>query len=913
MKFLRIHPTLAVGCLLASVFSAGSATIESDVCVYGGTSGGVTAAVAAARLGKSVTLITVNNHLGGMTSGGLGVTDIGSLGSGYIGGLAGEFYLRVGQAYGLGTKKYYFEPRVAENVFWQMAAQAGVTVYTNQHLISVTKTGQVITAVQMSDGSIYKAREYIDTTYEGDLMAMAGVTFTVGREGTNAYAENAAGIKSPGGSYNYDPYLVAGNTNSGLLPLVQAGGAGTVGQGDAKVQVYNYRLCLTRNPTNQIAIAAPTGYSESQYELVRRYIAARVAADGGVQLDQIINVQTNLVPNGKTDINANGELSTDYVGYNFTYPTNTFAGREVIRQAHEDFIRGLLTFLATSTNVPLNIRTQMQSWQLAKDEFVDTGGWPHQMYVREARRMVSDYVMIQQDTDGRRFAADPVGLAAYGTDCHPLQRLAVSGLTRQEGSLFGTVPYPYGISYRSIIPSSNQCQNVFCVFALSASHVAFASIRMEPVLMILGQSAGTAASFAIDDNVPVAKLNYAKLSAQLRADGQVLSWSAASAQTNGYILDQGGPGTANTTGWTAGANAGGWNADYWHDGNAGKGTKWVRYTPTLATNGTYEVYAWWVADPNRATNTPYDIVHAAGTNRVLVNQQSSSGGWYRLITTNFNAGSGGYVMIRNDNTTGYVIADGVRFLPIGGAAQGPLPQVEIVASDPAAGEFGPTPGRVSIVRGDTNLSSLTVSLNISGTATGGVDYVLLPTNINLAAGSIATNLVVMPIPNDIPQGDRAVLFTLLPSAGYNLTSLSNATIVIHDRPIDAWRLANFSAPQLTNPAISGDLADPDQDRVVNLMEYAMGLPPLSVNVNPFHPTVVNGRFTMSYTQSKTATDVSVVVEQSNDLVNWNSGPAYVETVSVVDQGASWLTTVRLATATGAAATGYLRLRVTRLP
>jgi hypothetical protein len=891
--------------------------IDSEICVYGGTSGGVSAAVTAARLGKSVALVTYNNHVGGMSSGGLGVTDRGNTSS--IGGIAAEFYRRVGQAYGSASPVYFFEPHVAEQTFWQMLSEAGVPVYTNQLLAAATMASLTITQITMTDGTIYRAKEFIDTTYEGDLMALAGVTFTVGREATTNYNESEAGIQNPGGSYNYDPYVIAGNTNSGLLPFVQPGSPGTVGQGDSKVQTYNFRLCLTQNSTNMIPIAPPASYSEAQYELFRRYIAARVAKNGSAHLNEVMDVQT-IIPNGKTDINARDELSTDYIGYNYTYPTNSCTGRQVIRQAHEDYIRGLLYFYATSTNVPANLNAEAQSWGLAKDEFQDTGGWPHQMYVREARRMVSDYVMIQQDAVGTRSAPDPIALASYALDSHPVARLAVGGYARWEGGgISGTPPYPFGISYRSIIPRVGQCQNLFCTFALSASHVGFAPVRMEPVFMMTSQSAATAAAFAIDDNVPVQQLNYQKLSAGLRADGQLLTWAASNGNTNGIILDQGGPGTTystNPNGWSAGANAGGWNGDYWHDGNTGKGSKWITYTPTLPTNGTYEVDAWWVSNPNRANNTPYNIVHAAGTTRGLVNQQNDSGGWYKLLTTNFNAGTGSSVTISNIGTTGYVIADGVRWLPVGSIAPpAPPPTIEIVASDAVACEFGTNTARFSFVRsGDTNLLPLTVNYTISGTATNGVDYATLPSSVTLAAGAIATNLIVTPIPDNLPEGDCAVTLTLLLSSGYTLTTISNATVIIHDRPIDAWRLANFTTTELADPSISGDLADPDHDGLSNLMEYALGLLPKDATAasRPY-ASIVGGYLTLTYTRAKAATDVSLVVEQSNDLVNWQSSSNQMRQLSLTDQGATQLITVQAATPVSSNASSFVRLRVARLP
>ena len=320
---------------VAGRVSAAPVVVDTDICVYGGTSGGVAAAVAAARLGKSVALVSLNKHLGGMTASGLGVTDIGPGNDyGYVGGISREFYQRVGTAYGSSNLVIWFEPHVAELVFWQMTTNAGVTVFTNQLLASATLVSNRITQITMQDGTVFRAREFIDTTYEGDLMAAAGVTFTWGREGVSVYNESLAGIRSAGGTYNYDPYVVPGNPASGLLPLVNTNTVGAFGEGDLRLQSYNFRLCLTQNATNKIPITPPLGYNEAKYELVRRYIAARVAAGDSIALNKLIDVQT-IIPNGKTDINANGELSTDYVGYNYTPAaerTSTRAGQRGSRR-----------------------------------------------------------------------------------------------------------------------------------------------------------------------------------------------------------------------------------------------------------------------------------------------------------------------------------------------------------------------------------------------------------------------------------------------------------------------------------------------------------------------------------------------------------------------------------------------------
>ncbi|MFO1487050.1 MAG: FAD-dependent oxidoreductase [Verrucomicrobiota bacterium] len=901
-----------VACLLLVSPPVFAGVVESDVCVYGGTSGGVVAAVAAARLGKSVSLISLNSHVGGMTASGLGVTDIGPGNDlSYLGGISREFYQRVGAAYGSSSPVIWFEPHVAETVFNQMLAGAGVSLYTNGLLASATQVSNRLTQITLADGSVFRAKQFIDTTYEGDLMAAAGVTFTWGREAVTNYNESLAGIRSLGGTYNYDPYVVPGNPASGLLPLVQTNTGGSVGDGDRRLQAFNYRLCLTQNATNKLAITAPTNYSAANYELVRRYVTNRLAVDGSVSLSSLIHIQ-QIIPNGKTDINANGELSTDYVGYNYTWATNTYAGREVIRAAHENYIRGLLYFYATSPNIPPNLNTEAQSWGLAKDEFTDNGGWPWQIYVREARRMVGAYVMTQSNCESRVIAPDSICLARYNIDSHGVQRLASGNVSRWEGSIGGTPPYPYPISYRSIIPRSNECQNVFCTFALSASHVAFASCRMEPVFMMTSQAAGTAAAFAIDDGVAVQALNYAKLAAQLRADGQLLDWAVVNSLTNGIILDETDLGTSNSGGWTSGANAGGWNGDYLLDGiGVNKPVRWLRYMPSLPTNGTYEVHAWWVESSNRATNTPFDIIHAGGTNRFLVNQRLASGGWFKLMTTNFNVGQGHGVIIRNDGTAtnNYVVADGIRFLPVGNAVPPPPPPViEVVASDAVAGEFQTNPARVTFVRsGDTN-PAVTIGFSVTGSAVSGADYLSFPTSLTLSSNQTATNLLVTPLADSLVEGDETVTVTLAGSAAYTRTSLSNATVKLRDRPLDEWRKNHFTLAELGNSAVSGDSATPAGDGVPNLLKYALGLSPKVSQTSPLVAGTADGRFTLTYSRARAASDVRLNFLWSTNLSDWTTNSPLV-LLSSADQVTNELITLR---GTNAATAGFIKAKAEKL-
>jgi hypothetical protein len=333
------------------------------------------------------------------------------------------------------------------------------------------------------------------------------------------------------------------------------------------------------------------------------------------------------------------------------------------------------------------------------------------------------------------------------------------------------------------------------------------------------------------------------------------------------------------------------------------------------------VDAWWVPASNRATNAPYDIVHAAGTTRVLVNQVNNNNGWFKLLTTNFNAGTGSSVTLRNDNTLidsthGYVSADAVRWLPVGSTAPPPPPPtVDLVASDAAACEFGTNTARFSLVRsGDTNLLALTLNYTVSGTAVSGVDYAPLPGSITIPAGALATNIVVAPLGSNLASNQATVTLTLVPSANFTGTSLSNATIVILDRPINVWRRASFTPAELADPSTSGDLADPDHDGLSNLMEYALGLPPKDpTTANRPHASVATGYLTLTYTRAKAAADVSLVVEQSNDLATWHSGTNYVQQVSVVDQGSTQLITMQTLVPVGASAANFVRLHATRLP
>ena len=507
--------------LLAWSRCLGHEIVNSDLCVFGATSAGVIAAVEAAHQGLKVVLVESSDHLGGMTTGGLGQTDIGNKAA--IGGLARKFYKKVGQSYGT-NEAWKFEPHVAEAVFREMLRESGVHVYLDHRLVAVSTSQSRIHSVSTQDSAIFQARVFIDASYEGDLMAKAGVSYTVGREANATYHETLDGIRAMTPKHQFsvtvDPYVHAGDPASGLLPFIQDQPLGEAGQGDHSVQAYNFRLCLTQNPTNKLPITPPANYDPAQFELLARYVEALTVAGKSVSLGQFMDL--NRVPNGKTDVNNNGGFSTDFIGGNAGYANGSYPERERICRAHEDYTRGFLYFLATSPRLSASLRGEMQSWGLCKDEFTNDAGWPTQLYIREARRMIADYVMTEHNCRDSTIVPDPVGLAAYTMDSHNCRRIVRNWRVENEGDVqVGGFP-PYQISYRSITPRQSECENLLVPVCLSASHMAYGSIRMEPVFMVLGQSAAIAAGLALEENIAVQKINYAKLRARLLMAGQVL-------------------------------------------------------------------------------------------------------------------------------------------------------------------------------------------------------------------------------------------------------------------------------------------------------------------------------------------------------------------------------------------------------
>ncbi|HZK64564.1 MAG TPA: FAD-dependent oxidoreductase [Puia sp.] len=489
-----------------------------DICIYGSTSGGVMAAYTAAKMGKKVLLVTPDKHPGGITSGGLGMTDIGNKSA--ITGVARDFYRRIGAHYGK-PEQWVFEPHVAEALFQNYLRLGKVEVWYRQGLLTVVRDKQKIQSITTGSTEkteagqrLVKAAVFIDCSYEGDLMAKAGVSYTVGREPNSLYHETYNGVQLldkhqfPDG---VDPYIIPGNSGSGLLWGISPESLSPAGTGDKKIQAYNFRICLTDSAENRISISRPEGYDSTWYSLLLRYLLKKNPA---TLEDGVLNI--NLMPGRKTDINNNGPFSTDMIGMNYAYPEGSMETRKEITRQHELYSRGLLYFLGHDERVPMQLRNEMLRWGYPKDEYTDNDHWSPQLYIREARRMIGEYVMTQANCTGAEKVADGIGMAAYTMDSHNCERIVVHGMVKNEGDVqIGGFP-PYPISYRAIIPKSGECNNLLVPVCLSASHIAYGSIRMEPVFMVLGQSAAVAAVLAVNQHLPVQQVKVQDIRKRLK-------------------------------------------------------------------------------------------------------------------------------------------------------------------------------------------------------------------------------------------------------------------------------------------------------------------------------------------------------------------------------------------------------------
>nr|WP_299384182.1 FAD-dependent oxidoreductase [Allomuricauda sp.] len=569
MKLVRIFK-LKFSLLFTIALMCNCVTVEdkntADVIVYGGTSAGIAAAIQTARLGKSVILIEPTNRLGGLTTGGLGQTDIGN--KQVIGGISREFYSNIKEHYqddanwvwqnrseyrdGGQTRStehedamWTFEPSAALKVFHGMIKGLDIKVVYQQRInreTGVEKVNNAITSIIMESGEAYHGKMFIDASYEGDLMAVAGISYTVGRESNTEYGESLNGVQAQKygktllGTISHnsvhhdfidgvDPYIVKDDPSSGLLAFISDGGPGIEGRGDKGIQAYCFRMTLTDHPENRIEFAKPDDYNESDYELLFRNYEA---ASGPIEEmyaygDPLVPWINSSMPNRKTDTNNQKGFSTDFIGQNWDYPEASYEERERIVDRHRKYQQGLMWTLAYHPRIPEKVREKVSKWGTCKDEYEREDGWQQQLYIREARRMISEYVMTQKNCEGINTVDDAIGMAAYGMDSHHIKRYVNrNGYVANEGNVEAGVKAPFPISYRSIVPKKEECSNLVVPVCLSASHIAFGSIRMEPVFMTLGQSSAIIANLSIDQGKAVQELDYNRLKNELINQGQIL-------------------------------------------------------------------------------------------------------------------------------------------------------------------------------------------------------------------------------------------------------------------------------------------------------------------------------------------------------------------------------------------------------
>ncbi|HVU55616.1 MAG TPA: FAD-dependent oxidoreductase [Puia sp.] len=652
---MRLFLSILLFCLAGRSF----AQADYDICVYGGTSAGVIAAYTAAKMHKTVLLVEPGHHLGGLSSGGLGYTDIGNKYA--IKALSLDFYRRVGRHYGK-FEQWIFEPHVAEDIFKQYIHAGGIKVLYDYHIVGATKQAATIVSISLEPSGpaktprIIKAKIFIDCSYEGDLMARAGVSYTVGREANTLYNETYNGIQSrdkhqfPDG---IDPYKTPGDSASGLLWGISKKPLGQQGEGDKKVQSYNYRICLTNDPANRIPITRPEGYDSTRYELLLRLLDRRPAKDLWAFL------KFDLLPNHKTDINNNGPISTDMIGMSYEYPEADFDKRKKIAQIHTVYTKGLLYFIGHDQRMPAHLRMQMLEWGYPKDEYTDNAHWTLQMYIREARRMQGAYIMTQANCEGKATVTDGVGLAAYTMDSHNCQRIVVNGMVKNEGDVqIGGFP-PYPISYRALVPKAEECSNLLVPVCLSASHIAYGSIRMEPVFMELGQSSAIAAAMAVDRHIPVQEVDAADIRDTLRND------PLADGSTPEIIVDNDDTTRVTVEGTWTREKHDCYGFSRWTDEHKDQGFRQVRFNIPVAASGTYTLY---IYVPKVLNASPFTTVTVSAGGKVLETavptgklqvEGQTSGEWVECGKYPLEAGKDNYVAISNKGADGVIIADAV--------------------------------------------------------------------------------------------------------------------------------------------------------------------------------------------------------------------------------------------------------------
>nr|MBI1230228.1 FAD-dependent oxidoreductase [Cytophagales bacterium] len=640
-----------------------------DVVVYGANSAGVIAAYTAKTMGKSVLLIEPTNHLGGLTTGGLGYTDIGNKYA--VTGLSRDFYRKLGDHYGK-FEQWIFEPSVAKKTFQEYLDKAGIEVQYGWQVTAVEKSDAVIQSIELENSANPQKESnrkvsgnvFIDATYEGDLMARAGVSYAIGREPNSQYGETYNGVQLMTGHQfpdGIDPYVVPGDPSSGLLWGISSGDLEPDGTGDDKIQAYNFRICLTNDPSNRIEITEPEGYDPSMFDLLVRLFEAQ--PDKRSLGNYFI---WSRMPNSKTDINNRGGFSTDMIGMNYTYPEGTYAQRKDIIDAHTHYTKSLLYFYKTDPRVPEELQAAIQEWGYPKDEYVDTDHWSPQLYVREVRRMVGEYVMTQANCVGEEVVEDGVGMAAYTMDSHNIQRIVIEKdgkkMVKNEGNveIGGFGPYP--IAYRSIIPKKAEAQNLFVPAALSATHIAYGSIRMEPVFMVLGQSAAVAASMAIDNGVPVQDIDVAALQRELREN------PLADGSTAEILVDNDDAGVEIQGDWER-VTRGGYGPSFLRELSKGEQAASVRFSPIIRNEGKYTVLVYFSRTAEETSQTQVLVSDGKSESSLTIKESDirvegqTSGEWVSIGTFSLSPGADAYVSVTNQGADGAVVADAVLWVP----------------------------------------------------------------------------------------------------------------------------------------------------------------------------------------------------------------------------------------------------------
>ncbi len=671
---------------LALSLSAHAAT-EADIIVYGATPGGFCAAIAAAREGASVILLEPTDHVGGVNTGGLSFSDSNQTVRSTVMGLFDEWHTRVEKHYidnnvvlpykvsEKNADKWTYEPHVAMKVTQEMLAEAGVKVLPKHLLKSVSKDGARIARLTTTGGD-FTAKSFIDATYEGDLMAAAGVSWTIGREGKKEFGESYAGKQYPKGRMPISGLDAAGKP----LPLITTTDAGPEDDGDKNVMVYSFRLCLTKEPDNRVPFPAPASYDPTRFEVVRRYFAA--------EKRPILLWDLYPLPGNKFDAN-NGigkQFSMGLVGACNGWSEADEAGRAKIWEAHKQYTLEFYHFLTTDPAVPEHLRQELAALGLCKDEFASYGHWSPQLYVREGRRMQGEYVVSQKDIMDEPQKDDPIVVSSFPIDSHDCQRVGTGDQVVNEGTIMPVrMPgrrngYPYHIPYRAILPKAAECENLLVPVALSCTHVAISSIRVEPTWMILGQSAGIAAAMSAKQNLSVQKLPYPALRERLLAQKQVLDLpvlpplppepvipvSIDPKTLPGTVLDDA---QAELQGaWSRTANFKPHiGAGYLHDNQRADGRSTAIFRFKAPATGRYDLKMAYSAHETRAKKVPVTIQSGTQKTQLTADQTLPlpKGEAFRSIgAVNLTGDAETTITISNTGTEGFVILDALQLVKV---------------------------------------------------------------------------------------------------------------------------------------------------------------------------------------------------------------------------------------------------------